>query len=377
MRITIPHIGNMYVAFRSIFNGVGVDMVVPPPTSKHTLSLGVKYSPEFVCLPFKLTLGNFIEALDLGAELLIQAGGPGLCRYGYYARDQAKILQDLGYSFEMVTTELFESRIVGVANLAKRLSNNAPFTRIASAMRLGMAKIAAMDDVERVVHQVRARETHKGMATRIYRETVQAIDDAQGHKSLKAVTKDFICRLRDVPIDTETKPLVVGIMGEFFIVLDPFSNMDVEIELGKLGVEVRRSAFVSHWLKFSLFLNAFGISEKDRIHQAALPYLKRDVGGDGWESVGEPILHRDEYDGMVHLSPFTCMPEIIAQNIMPTIKDRLPVLTIICDEQMGRAGMVTRLEAFVDLLWKKREAARRGESRQGRGFSVSLSSGGS
>lgn len=372
MRMTIPHIGNMCVAFRAMFNGVGVDMVVPPPTSKLTLSLGAKYSPEFVCLPFKLTLGNFIEALEMGADTLIQAGGPGLCRYGYYARDQVKILQDLGYRFEMITTELFESKIVGVANLAKRLSNNAPFTRIVPAIRFGLAKIGAMDDVERVVHQVRARELQRGTATRIYREAIQAIDEVQDHRGLKAVTKEYIARLRAVPVDPAAQPLVVGIMGEFFIVLDPFSNMDVEIELGKLGVEVRRSAFVSHWLKFSLFLNAIGVSEKDRIHRAAFPYLKRDVGGDGWESVGEPILHRDEYDGMVHLAPFTCMPEIIAQNIMPTVKDRLPVLTIICDEQMGRGGMLTRLEAFVDLLRKKREARRGERATQRRVFSLGL-----
>ncbi|MDP2662538.1 MAG: CoA protein activase [Dehalococcoidia bacterium] len=356
MKITIPHIGNMYVAFRAMFEGVGVEMIVPPPTSKRTLTLGVQHSPEFVCLPFKLTLGNFIEALDLGAELLIQAGGPGLCRYGYYARDQAKILQDLGYNFEMVTTELFESKIVGVANLARRLSDNAPFIRIASAIRFGMSKISAMDNLERVVHQVRARELQKGASTRIFRDAVESIDRAQDRRQVKAVAKEYAERLRALPIDPKFEPLVVGMMGEFFIVLDPFSNMDVEIELGRLGVEVRRSAFVSSWLKFSLFLNAIGISEKDRIHQAALPYLKRDVGGDGWESVGEPILHRHEYDGMVHLAPFTCMPEIIAQNIMPTIKDRLPVLTITCDEQMGRAGMITRLEAFVDMLRKREES---------------------
>lgn len=370
MKITIPHIGNMHVAFRAMFDSVGAEMIVPPPTSKHTLSLGVKYSPEFVCLPFKLTLGNFIEALDMGAEVLIQAGGPGLCRYGYYARDQAKILRDLGYTFDMMTTELFESKIMGVANLAKKLSNNAPLTRVISAIRFGMAKIAAMDELERMVHRVRPREINKGAATRIYREAIQAIDNAVDNKTIKKTTKEYMARLQAVPVDTEMKPLVVGIMGEFFIVLDPFSNMDVEIELGKLGVEVRRSAFVSHWLKFSLFLNAFGISEKDRIHQAALPYLKRDVGGDGWESVGEPILHRDEYDGMVHLAPFTCMPEIIAQNIMPTIKERLPVLTITCDEQMGRAGMVTRLEAFVDLLLKKQNAAKTGRTPDRRAISL-------
>ena len=48
------------------------------------------------------------------------------------------------------------------------------------------------------------------------------------------------------------------------------------------------------------------------------------------------------------------MPEIIAQNIMPTTKENLPVLTILCDEQMTKTGVITRLEAFVDLLKYKR-----------------------
>ena len=53
---------------------------------------------------------------------------------------------------------------------------------------------------------------------------------------------------------------------------------------------------------------------------------------------------------MVHLAPFTCMPEIVAQNIMPSTKEDIPVLTVLYDEQMARPGMITRLEAFVDLL---------------------------
>ena len=101
----------------------------------------------------------------------------------------------------------------------------------------------------------------------------------------------------------------------------------------------------------------FSSNEKDRIHKAAFPYLKRDIGGDGWESIGEKVLHANEYDGMVHLAPFTCMPEIIAQNIMPKTKESIPVLTILCDAQLSKTGMLTRLEAFVDMLRHKRRAA--------------------
>jgi len=68
------------------------------------------------------------------------------------------------------------------------------------------------------------------------------------------------------------------------------------------------------------------------------------------------VLHAKEYDGLIHLAPFTCMPEIVAQNIMPSTKENIPVLTILCDEQIAKPGMLTRLEAFVDLLERKRRA---------------------
>ncbi|HLE01930.1 MAG TPA: CoA protein activase, partial [Dehalococcoidia bacterium] len=74
--------------------------------------------------------------------------------------------------------------------------------------------------------------------------------------------------------------------------------------------------------------------------------------------VGEKVLHARHFDGLVHLAPFTCMPEIIAQNILPSVKEDIPVLTLLCDEQTGKQGMLTRLEAFVDLL-KRRRASRR------------------
>jgi len=51
------------------------------------------------------------------------------------------------------------------------------------------------------------------------------------------------------------------------------------------------------------------------------------------------------------------MPEIVAESILPTIqKDYdIPILTLVVDEMTGEAGYLTRLEAFVDLLKKRRE----------------------
>lgn len=359
MRIGIPHIGNLYIPLKALFKRLDVEYVPPPHNTRRTLSLGVKYSPEGLCMPFKLTLGNLIETAELGADTLIMPGSYGTCRLGYYARTQEKILHELGYDIEMVQIGVSEQKFLGMMKIFKRLSGNSPWLKLISAYGFCQKKINAMDRIERMVQKVRAVEAEKGTANRIYREALQAIDTADNADDLKEAQDEYLGRLLQVERNTQVEPLIVGVTGEFYVVLEPFSNYDIENELGRLGVEVRRTTFLSEWTRFSLFLNPLGINEKDRIHRAAWPYLKRDIGGDGWESVGEKVLHSGEYDGIIHLAPFTCMPEIIAQNIMPSTKENIPVLTIVCDEQMTKTGVLTRLEAFVDLLKHKRQASKK------------------
>jgi predicted nucleotide-binding protein (sugar kinase/HSP70/actin superfamily) len=350
--------GNTHIPFKALFQRLNIDFVIPPLNSQHTLSLGMKHSPEGLCIPFKLTLGNLIEASQLGADTLLMPAGHGICRLGCYAATQEQILHDLGYNnVEVVRVGISENKLHGLLKTVKRLAGNASWLKIISGFRFGLAKLNTMDRIERIVQRVRARELVKGTANQLYSKAIDAIEQADDYNTLKKVQADYIDHLDQVTKDGHAEPLIVGITGEIYVLLEPFSNFDVESELGKLGVEVRRTIFTSEWTKFNFFLNPLGINEKNRIHQAALPYLKRDIGGDGWESVGEKVLHAKEYDGLVHLAPFTCMPEIIAQNIMLKTRENIPVLPILCDEQITKTGMLTRLEAFVDLLERKRRVA--------------------
>jgi len=356
MRVSMPHMGNLYIPLRALAQKLDLDFIVPPLTSQRTLSLGVRYSPEGMCIPFKLTMGNLIEAAEAGADTLLMPAGSGICRLGYYYKTQEQVLHDLGYDAEILCLGISQRKLFGLLELLKHLSNNAPWPKIISAFRFGLAKLNTLDRIERAVQKVRPREQVKGTADRLFAQAVKATDQADDHHTLKRVQTDYMEQLDQVDRDDSAEPLVVGIIGEFYVLLEPFSNLDVEKELGRLGVEVRRSIFTSEWTKFSLFLNPLGVNEKDRLHKAAMPYLKRDIGGEGWETVGEKVLHAKDYDGLIHLAPFTCMPEIVAQNIMPSTKENIPVLTILCDEQLGKPGMLTRLEAFVDLLKHRRRA---------------------
>ena len=57
-------------------------------------------------------------------------------------------------------------------------------------------------------------------------------------------------------------------------------------------------------------------------------------------------------DGLVHVAPFNCTPEIVAQGALVALQREkgTPVLSLSFDEMTGRAGVMTRLEAFVDML---------------------------
>jgi predicted nucleotide-binding protein (sugar kinase/HSP70/actin superfamily) len=294
-----------------------------------------------------------IEAAEIGADTLLVPGGYGICRLGYYTRVQEQILHNLGYDIEIIQLGVSERKFAGMMDLIRRVTNNAPWHRVLSAFRFGLTKLNTVDQIERMVQKVRPVELVQGTANQIYTKAISAIDNTDDYDTLKRVRADYLGQLKQVTTDQQAHPLIVGVTGEFYVVLEPFSSFDIERELGKLRVEVRRTTFISGWTKFSLFLNPLGINEKSRIHKAARPYLKRDIGGDGWESVGEKVLHNKEYDGLIHLAPFTCMPEIIAENIMPSTRENIPVLTILCDEQIAKAGVITRLEAFVDLLERK------------------------
>ena len=131
MRISIPHMGNLYIPCKALFQRLDIDFVIPPVNNQHTLALGVKHSPEGLCIPFKLTLGNMIEAVQLGADTFLMPAGDNICRLGYYAKTQEQILHDLGYNnVEIFGVGVSEHKLLGCRKLIMRRSNNPTCSRI-------------------------------------------------------------------------------------------------------------------------------------------------------------------------------------------------------------------------------------------------------
>ena len=360
IKVAFPHMGTISIAWAAGLKKIGVEPYVPPYTSKRTLSFGTKNSPEAICLPYKLILGNFIEAIEGGADYVAMITSPGICRLGEYGNNIYNTLKDLGYNASYIELSLYDG-IKGLYKFLREISGKNDPVLIMRAINITVRKIFAIDDLDKALSYYRAREIHFGDAEKNYKKALKIIDKVDSTLDLKKAYKQALKEIEKTEIDPNREVLYVDLTGEIYLVNDEFSNQYIERELGRMGVQTRRSLTVGSFLKDAIIPKAFQNKEThlQRAERMAKPYLMRDIGGDALECISD-VVFADEKgkDGIIHISPFTCMPEIMSQNIFPTIRGDhdIPLLALIMDEQTGRAGYITRLEAFVDLMRRKKRA---------------------
>ncbi|MCR6545838.1 acyl-CoA dehydratase activase-related protein [Dehalobacterium formicoaceticum] len=362
MKVTFPHMGHLSIVGKGLFDQLGVEVVVPPPITKKTLKLGIEHAQEFSCLPLKIILGNFIEAAELGADTIVTSGGVGPCRFGYYAQVHREILQDLGYHYEIIVVEPPDTHFSELIQKISYLSNGKSLFQVARALRMGWAKARAIDVIEQKVQQVRPREVRTGTADDVFQWSLKKIDAENEIKKIWEIQRKTLHELDGVPKDMEKTVLKIAVIGEIYTILEPFVTFDIEKHLGRLGVEVSRSIYLSEWINDHLFMGLMRVRSTKEAAQMASPYLRHFVGGHGRETVGSAVRYaREGYHGAIQLAPLTCMPEIVAQTILPVVsaEEEMPVMTIYFDEQSGEAGLVTRLEAFIEMLYRKNDFGKR------------------
>ncbi|MBO6180829.1 CoA protein activase [bacterium] len=357
-KVSFPHMGTVSYAWSATLRIIGCEPYVEPYTSKRTLSLGTKHSPEAICIPYKLILGNFIEAIEGGADYVSMITSPGCCRLGEYGKCISNALKDLGYEAKYVEMQLYDG-IKGMYNYLKTVSGTNNMFLFTRAILIAMIKTFMLDSLETKLSYCRAREIHFGDAEKHYKNALKIIDENDTIAGLNKARKLINEEMKKVEINPKKDVLYVDITGEIYIVNDEFSNQNIERELGRMGVQVRRSLTLTSFLKDAIIPKILrkGETHLQRAFRLAKPYLMRDIGGDSLECVSDVVYAQERgADGIIHLSPFTCMPEIMSQNIFPAMREDcdIPILALIMDEQTGKAGYVTRIEAFVDLMRRRK-----------------------
>lgn len=359
MKISVPNLGNLYLAAKALFDGLGIDYVLPTPSNKTSLEIGSLHSPEDICLPFKIMIGNYIQSIEKGADTIIITGSCGPCRYGEYCEMQMNLMKKLGHKLDFIIIDApgdigKEELLNRIYKISSKSSKSKP-EKVRALMKAYQV-VKLVDEIEGKLRYISGYEKNKGECKRLL---AKFKDDAVKTKSpdeMINVLKSYKKIVNSVEIDTNKNPLKVAIVGEIYTILEPLSNLYIEDKLMDYGISTKKALNPSWWAK-NMVLSSIKLNSLD-LKRASKEYLPYYIGGHARECIGETVMaHEEGYDGVIQIFPFGCMPEIVAKSILPTIsKDKdLPIMTLVVDEMTGEAGYITRIEAFLDLLERRKK----------------------
>ena len=357
MKLTVPYLGMLHKAYGPVLRQGGVEVVLPPKPTQKTLDLGTKHAPEFACLPFKITLGSMIEALELGADTIFMPGGWGPCRFGYFDVIQEEILKDLGYTFTMGSAKNPDD-LSDMLDMMQRIAGLKSRLGLYKLFFFILIRMSFLDWALKKYFCHKPYEAVSGETDRIFEKAVALIENSLSFPSLFKSGPIISRWFRKIENQNGMNPIRVAIVGELFTVLDPSANMEIDMRLAQKGIEVFKSVWLGDYLNDRFRFKPFRRNQHKLSSRFARPYLRFHSGGESTESIGKTILFaKNGVDGIIHVFPFTCMPELVAQTILMKVQKDLdiPILTLILDEHTAPGGVETRLEAFIDLLERRRK----------------------
>lgn len=377
------------------FQSVGIEASVAPTSDDQTLELGGLHTSGEECFPHKVTIGDFLKVCrapgfraDKTAFLMPTAHGP--CRFGQYAPYLRQLMEELGFGDVLVLSPTSEDGYSGFGEAGRELIPS-----------MWLAVVGG-DILQRMVLKTRPYETRSGDSDAVFEEGIKLFASVlstpairRGERVVRLVdaVRQIRDRFRAIPARYEKGRPLIGLVGEIFCRLHAFSNDDTARRIERLGGEcwisditewiwytnwysenylVRsRGRFNGKWLKMKLkttFQRRYehmllaplaedlrGYEEPHDVREvlaAAEPYLPAEGSiGEMVLSVGKTIyLHGKGADGILDISPFTCMNGIICEAVYPALStayDDLPIR--VCYFDGVNTSLDRDLEIFLDL----------------------------
>lgn len=368
MKVSFPHMGCV-TGYKLLLEKLGHEVIMPKRPTQRTMELGVKYSPEFICFPFKVMMGTYIECAEAGAELIITSGGDGPCRAGMYSDIHQKVLEELGYNVRVI---VFDSMFRDFGKFCEKLravKNGVPFPVLLKDIAFAFEAVKKMDSLEKQLKIRRAYEKNIGDFSKAWQKIIRMFEKCSSRRDLKTAYQKAEELFDSIPVrHTEERDRIrVGIVGEIYVAMEPSVNKNTEEILNNLGIEVENVQYISDWVMHNIVPEHLPFPKSHRVFRLSDPVAPLNCGGHDKENMGWVIDFANRgFDGVVHLMPFACLPELVNLGKFPAISSELdmPILSLSLDEQMGEAHVKTRLEAFSDLIRSKHKAKNSaGESR--------------
>ena len=344
LKVAFPQIGNYQIPARFLFSHIlNCEVVEAPKITQHTVDLGVKYSPSFVCMPFKYTLGTLLEVVDR-ADVLVQLGGG--CRYGYYHELQSKIISDLGYDIKFINLIIAgRADVFRIYNELKKIDSKFSKVRAIYYLFVTMKMIKYMDSIDHYIRSYVGFEDIDGSMEKYNDLMLREFLHVDGLFSLRRIYKKYFKLIKSVKVNIPDKITRVGVIGELYTVMEPFSNYYLEKTLASFNMSITRYTNATYLLlKKSRFI-------KKNIKKCS--YVKYRMGADATDNIIRAVsLCKSGYDGIIHIKSSFCTPEIGAMGIINKVCSDygVPVLFFSFDSNTSRVGLETRLEAFNDMI---------------------------
>ncbi|MGE5379839.1 MAG: acyl-CoA dehydratase activase-related protein [Methylocystaceae bacterium] len=137
--------------------------------------------------------------------------------------------------------------------------------------------------------------------------------------------------------------ITVGLVGHGYLTYDDQISLGLTSTLEQMGIRVQTPEMLNHQL----------------VNEYSLKLPKRVFWSLGYNIMGAALAWQDRQmvDGIIHITCFGCGPNSLIGEMLQQNITQLPLLMLTIDEHTGQAGQQTRLEAFIDLLERKKRHA--------------------
>lgn len=276
---------------RAFFSGLGAEVIVSPATDKSILDAGVRSCESEACLPVKLFCGHAAWLSERCDAIL----APRLMR--------------------VTKRQSVCPMFCGISELARQAANG---TRLIDTplydVTGGGLKAWARDASRKI-----------GAGHRWAGAYEQAVAAQQAQPE----------GLRD-----RGYAHTVALIGHAYNIYDKFVNMDLIRKLHVLGIGVITHERVS---------DAHIAAQMDALTKTPFWYYAQRYYG-----AALYLLKSGQADGIVYVSAFGCGVDSVVEALIRDVAENAAMMTLKLDEHTGEAGFDTRLEAFADMLQRRK-----------------------
>jgi predicted nucleotide-binding protein (sugar kinase/HSP70/actin superfamily) len=347
-RYAFYQVGTSAIATNAFARRIGLETVTLPSPNLATIAKGVSLSPEFSCFPFKVLLGLLMQGVERGADVFVVPFSRSIssCQLADFGMAQKYILRRMGLEFDIVLLNTI--RPDRVLETFRPHNQGITLMQVSEGLIIAAQKVFLLENVEDHCRDIYLA-ARKRQAEAFRLRWTEEIDGTDSILDLRDLGRRMDEERASYPRVDPEKLLRIAVIGDMYTINEKIINNNIFERLCDLNV------YPENGIKLRMLFDP-GIpttQEELALSGKAKSYLRHDIGGFAQDTVRSAIRFAEKgYDGLVHIYPFSCMPEVVVRSILPGIGADLdiPVLNLPIDEQTGDAGFTTRVEAFVDLI---------------------------